>query len=41
MTGRPDALARVGRLSESEALLRKPFGSAQMLDALETLLQRD
>ena len=38
MTGRPDTLARVGRLSPSEALLRKPFGSAQMLSALETLL---
>ena len=38
MTGRPETLARVGRLSPNEALLRKPFGSAQMLGALESLL---
>ena len=38
MTGRPDMLSRVGRLSASEALLRKPFGAAQMLTALATLL---
>jgi CheY-like chemotaxis protein len=38
MTGRPDMLARVGTLSGSEALLRKPFGPTQMLDALKTLL---
>jgi DNA-binding NtrC family response regulator len=38
MTGRPDMLARVGTLSCSEALLRKPFGPTQMLDALKTLL---
>ncbi len=38
MTGRPETLARVGRLSANEALLRKPFGSAQMLGALESLL---
>jgi CheY-like chemotaxis protein len=40
MTGRPDMLTRVGRLSSSEALLRKPFGSKQMLTALESLLLR-
>ena len=40
MTGRPDMLSRVGRLSESEALLRKPFGSIQMLSALESLLKQ-
>ena len=40
MTGRPDMLSRVGRLSPTEALLRKPFGSLQMLSALESLLQR-
>jgi CheY-like chemotaxis protein len=40
MTGRPDMLARVGKLSESERLLRKPFGSAQMLAALGTLLSQ-
>ena len=40
MTGRPDTLSRVGRLAPSEALLRKPFGSTQMLSALETLLLR-
>jgi CheY-like chemotaxis protein len=40
MTGRPDLLARVGRLSDSEALLRKPFGSAQVLTALQSLLQK-
>ena len=39
MTGRPDMLSRVGRLSASEMLLRKPFGSVQMLSALESLLQ--
>ena len=38
MTGRPDMLARLGRLSTSELLLRKPFGSVQMLSALEFLL---
>ena len=38
MTGRPDMLSRVGRLSKSEALLRKPFGAAQMLTALAALL---
>ncbi len=40
MTGRPDMLSRVGRLAPSEILLRKPFGSAQMLSALEGLLLR-
>ena len=40
MTGRPDMMARVGRLSETEMLLRKPFGSGQMLTALESLLVR-
>ena len=38
MTGRPDMMSRVGRLAPSEMLLRKPFGSAQMLTALESLL---
>ena len=38
MTGRPETLARVGRLSPNEALLRKPFGSTQMLGALESVL---
>lgn len=38
MTGRPDMLTRAGRLASSEALLRKPFGSIQMLSALESLL---
>ena len=38
MTGRPEMLSRVGRLSSSEALLRKPFGAAQMLTALAALL---
>ncbi len=37
MSGRPDALSRVA-LSGREALLRKPFGGGQMLDALRTLL---
>ena len=41
MTGRPETLARVGRLSPNEALLRKPFGSAQMLGALESVLAAD
>ena len=40
MTGRPDMLSRVGRLAPSETLLRKPFGSLQMLSALESLLQQ-
>ena len=40
MTGRPDMLSRVGHLAPSEVLLRKPFGSAQMLTALESLLLR-
>ena len=40
MTGRPDMMARVGRLSGTELLLRKPFGSSQMLTALESLLVR-
>ena len=40
MTGRPDMLSRVGRLSCSERLLRKPFGSAQMLSAIQGLLGR-
>ncbi len=40
MTGRPDMLSRVGRLAPSETLLRKPFGSLQMLAALESLLQQ-
>ncbi len=40
MTGRPDMMARVGRLSDTEFLLRKPFGSRQMLTALESLLVR-
>jgi CheY-like chemotaxis protein len=39
MTGRPDMLSRVGCLSRSETLLRKPFGSTQMLTALESLLK--
>ena len=38
MTGRPDMLSRVGRLAATEALLRKPFGPRQMLDALGSLL---
>ena len=38
MTGRPDMLTRVGRLSASEALLRKPFGATQMLTAIAALL---
>ena len=38
MTGRPDMLSRVGRLSKSEALLRKPFGASQMLSAIASLL---
>ena len=40
MTGRPDMLARIGRLTESEALLRKPFRPRQMLEALDGLLTR-
>ena len=40
MTGRPDMLGRVGRLAPSEILLRKPFGSAQMLTVLKELLLR-
>ncbi len=40
MTGRPDMLSRIGRLTESEALLRKPFRPRQMLDALDGLLTR-
>lgn len=40
MTGRPDMLSRVGKLSPAAALLQKPFRSAQMLDALEVLLAR-
>ena len=40
MTGRPDMMARVGKLSDTEVLLRKPFGSRQMLSALESLLVR-
>jgi CheY-like chemotaxis protein len=38
MTGRPDMLTRMGRLACTERLLRKPFRSAQMLNAIETLL---
>ena len=38
MTGRPDMLTRMGRLAGTERLLRKPFGSAQMLNAIEALL---
>ncbi len=37
MTGRPDMLSRLV-LSAQETLLRKPFGSGQMLDALKTML---
>ncbi len=40
MTGRPDMLTRMGRLSCCERLLRKPFGSAQMLNAIQALLVR-
>ncbi len=40
MTGRPEMLSRMGRLSCSERLLRKPFGSAQMLNAIQGLLGR-
>ena len=40
MTGRPDMLSRVGSLSSLEALLRKPFRSAQMLTALRRMLVR-
>ena len=40
MTGRPDTLSRMGPLTESEALLRKPFRPRQMLDALKGLLTR-
>ena len=39
MTGRPDTLARVGTLGACEALLRKPFGQRQMLEALMGLLE--
>ncbi len=38
MTGRPDMLCRVGRLSACQTLLRKPFGAAQMLAAIAALL---
>ncbi len=38
MTGRPDTLLRVGCLTASERLLRKPFGASQMLAALSSLL---
>jgi CheY-like chemotaxis protein len=40
MTGRPDMLSRIGQLTESEALLRKPFRPRQMLEALDGLLAR-
>lgn len=40
MTGRPDMLASMGVLAVDEALLRKPFGPQQMLDALSGLLTR-
>jgi hypothetical protein len=40
MTGRPDMLARIGQLTQTEALLRKPFRPRQMLDALDGLLTR-
>ena len=40
MTGRPDMLTRIGRLTDSEVLLRKPFRPGQMLDALDGLLAR-
>ena len=40
MTGRPEMLMRMGTLSCREKLLRKPFGSAQMLHAIESLLIR-
>jgi CheY-like chemotaxis protein len=40
MTGRPDMLSRIGQLTPSEALLRKPFRPRQMLDALDELLTR-
>ena len=41
MTGRPDMLTRMGHLACTERLLRKPFGSAQMLNAIEGLLRRE
>ena len=41
MTGRPDMLSRMGGLSCCERLLRKPFGSAQMLNAIQCLLGRE
>ena len=40
MTGRPDMLARIGQLTNTEALLRKPFRPRQMLEALDGLLTR-
>ena len=40
MTGRPDMLSRVGNLTTSEGLLRKPFRPRQMLDAIDGLLAR-
>ena len=40
MTGRPDMLARVGDLSSTETLLRKPFGPTQVLDVLQRLLTK-
>ncbi len=40
MTGRPDTLSRVGRLTASERLLRKPFAGSQMLAMLSSLLTR-
>jgi CheY-like chemotaxis protein len=40
MTGRPDMLTRIGQLTASEALIRKPFRPRQMLDALDGLLTR-
>ncbi len=38
MTGRPDTLLRIGCLTTSQRLLRKPFAASQMLAALDSLL---
>ncbi|MBV9735474.1 MAG: response regulator [Acidisphaera sp.] len=38
MTGRPDALADLGRLGDREALLPKPFRAGDVLAALRPLL---
>ena len=38
MTGRPDVMRNVGRLGAKEAFIRKPYGPAEVVAAIERLL---